>query len=33
MVNGLHLYTAFIQSTLKLMPIIHPFTHTLTHQW
>ena len=32
MVNGLHLYSAFIQSTLQFMPLIHPFTHTFTHQ-
>ena len=32
MVNGLHLYSAFIQSTVQLMPLIHPFTHTFTHQ-
>uniref|UniRef100_A0A0E9QST9 Uncharacterized protein n=1 Tax=Anguilla anguilla TaxID=7936 RepID=A0A0E9QST9_ANGAN len=30
MVNGLHLYSAFIQSALQLMPLIHPFTHTHT---
>ena len=33
MVNGLHLYSAFIQSAVQFMPLIHPFTHTLTHQW
>ena len=34
MVNGLHLYSAFIQSALQFMPLIQPFTHThtLTHQ-
>ena len=32
MVNGLHLYSALIQSALQLMPLIHPFTHTFTHQ-
>ena len=32
MVNGLHLYSAFIQSAVQLMPLIHPFTHTFTHQ-
>ena len=32
MVNGLHLYSAFIQSALQ-RPLIHPFTHTFTHQW
>ena len=32
MVNGLHLYSAFIQSTVRFMPLIHPFRHTLTHQ-
>ena len=32
MVNGLHLYSAFIQSALQFMPLIHPFTHTFTHQ-
>ena len=32
MVNGLHLYSAFIQSTVQFMPLIHPFTHTFTHQ-
>ena len=26
MVNGPHLYSAFIQSTLQFMPLIHPFT-------
>ena len=31
-VNGLHLYSAFIQSTLQSMPLIHPFTHTFRHQ-
>ena len=31
-VNGLHLYSAFIQSALQFMPLIHPFTHTFTHQ-
>ena len=28
MINGLHLYSAFIQSAVQLMPLIHPFTHT-----
>ena len=32
MVNGLHLYSAFIQSAVQCMPLIHPFTHTFTHQ-
>ena len=32
MVNGLHLYSAFIQSAVQLMPLIHPFTHTFAHQ-
>ena len=32
MVNRLHLYSAFIQSAVKFMRLIHPFTHTLTHQ-
>ena len=32
MVNGLHLYSAFIQSALQFMPLIHPFAHTFTHQ-
>ena len=32
MVNGLHVYSAFIQSAVQLMPPIHPFTHTFTHQ-
>ena len=32
MVNGLHLYSAFIQSAVQFMPLIHPFTHTFTHQ-
>ena len=32
MVNGLHLDSAFIQSAIQLMPLIHPFTHTFTHQ-
>ena len=27
MVNGLHLYSAFIQSAVQCMPLIHPFTH------
>ena len=31
MVNGLHLYSAFIQSALQFLPLIHPFTHTFTH--
>ena len=26
-VNGLHLYSTFIQSALQFMPLIHPFTH------
>ena len=30
--NGLHLYSAFIQSALQFLPLIHPFTHTFTHQ-
>ena len=25
--NGLYLYSAFIQSALQFMPLIHPFTH------
>ena len=28
-VKGLHLYSAFIQSAVQFMPLIHPFTH----QW
>ena len=32
MVNGLHLYSTFIQSAVQLMHLIHPFTHTFTHQ-
>ena len=32
MVNGLHLYSVFIQSAVQFMPLIHPFTHTFTHQ-
>ena len=32
MVNGLHLYSAFIQSAVQFLPLIHPFTHTFTHQ-
>ena len=32
MVNGLHLYSAFIQSAVQCMTLIHPFTHTFTHQ-
>ena len=32
MVNGLHLYSAFIQSAVQFMPLIHLFTDTLTHQ-
>ena len=31
LVNGLHLYSPFIQSTVQLMPLIHPFTHAFTH--
>ena len=31
MVNGLHLYSAFIQSAVQFT-LIHPFTHTFTHQ-
>ena len=31
-INGLHLYSTFIQSTVQCMPLIHPFTHTFTHQ-
>ena len=31
MVNGLHLNSAFIQSTLQCMPLIHPFTHQHTN--
>ena len=31
-VNGLHLYSAFIQSAVQLMPLIHPFTHAFTDQ-
>ena len=27
MVNGLHLYSAFIQSAIQFRPLIHPFTH------
>ena len=27
MVNGLHLYSAFIQSTLQFIALIHPSTH------
>ena len=30
MVNGLHLHSAFIQSAVQFMPLIHPFTHTFT---
>ena len=30
MVNGLHLYSAFIQSAVQFMPLIHPFTRTPT---
>ena len=32
MVNGWNLYSAFIQSAVQFMPLIHPFTHTFTHQ-
>ena len=32
MVNGLHLYSTIIQSAVLFMPLIHPFTHTFTHQ-
>ena len=28
MVNGLHLYSAFIQSAVQFIPLILPFTHT-----
>ena len=31
-INWLHLYSAFIQSAVQFMPLIHPFTHTFTHQ-
>ena len=31
-VNGLHLFSAFIQSAVQFMPLIHPFTLTFTHQ-
>ena len=27
MVNGLRLYSAFMQSAVQFMPLIHPFTH------
>ena len=30
MVNGLHLYSTFIQSTLQFMPLIHTHIHTPT---
>ena len=30
-VNGLHLYSAFIQSAVQFRPLIHPFTHIHTH--
>ena len=30
--STVHLYSAFIQSAVQFMPLIHPFTHTLTHQ-
>ena len=29
-VNGLHLYSAIIQSAVQFMPLIHPFIHTPT---
>ena len=29
--NGLHLYSAFIQSAVQFMPLIHPFTHSPIH--
>ena len=32
MLNGMHLYSAFIQSALQFLPLIHTFTHTFTHQ-
>ena len=32
LVNGLHLYSAFIQSAVQFKPLIHPFTHTFTLQ-
>ena len=32
MANGQHLYSAFIQSAVQCMPLIHPFTHPFTHQ-
>ena len=31
MLNGLHLYSAFIQSALQFLPLIHTFTHIHTH--
>ena len=31
-VNGLHLYSTFIQSAVQFMPLIHPHIHTFTHQ-
>ena len=30
--SAVHLYSAFIQSAVQFMPLIHPFTHTFTHQ-
>ena len=30
--SAVHLYSAFIQSAVQCMPLIHPFTHTFTHQ-
>ena len=30
--STVHLYSAFIQSAVQFMPLIHPFTHTFTHQ-
>ena len=32
MVNGLHLYSTFIQSAVQFMPLIHPFTHTFIYR-
>ena len=29
--NGLHLYSAFIQSAVQFMPVLHPYTHTHIH--
>ena len=32
LVNGAHLYSAFIQSSLQCLTNIHPFMYTFTHR-